>query len=87
MDDVLGFIHISEISWGTHTGVIEQFKLGDTVKAKIIELDKDAKIFKLSIKRLSGDPWETVKEKYQKGQILEREIKEILDFALLVEME
>ena len=87
VDDVLGFIHISEISWGAHTGVIEQFKLGDTVKAKIIELNKDAKIFKLSIKRLSSDPWETVKEKYQKGQILEREIKEILDFALLVEME
>ena len=87
VDDVLGFIHISEISWGAHTGVIEQFKLGDTVKAKIIELNKDAKIFKLSIKRLSSDPWETVKEKYQKGQILTRKIKEILDFALLVEIE
>lgn len=87
VDDVLGFIHISEISWGTHTGIIDKFKLGDTVKAKIIEMDKDAKIFKLSIKRLSEDPWGSVKEKYQKGQVLEREIKEILDFALLVEIE
>ena len=86
INDVLGFIHISEVSWINQPDILENFKIGDMVKAKIIEFDKDSKTFKLSIKHLEEDPWSKIKEEFQKGDILEREIKEILDFALLVDI-
>ncbi len=83
---VLGFIHISEISWTGQLGVTENFKIGDLVKAKIIEFDKETKTFKLSVKRLGEDPWAKIKDEFHKGDIIEREIKEIFDFALLVDI-
>ena len=86
IENILGFIHISELTWTNNSNKIEGFKLGDTIKAKIIELNEDAKIFKLSIKQLEFDPWLEIKEKFKKGDIIEREIKEIFDFALLVDV-
>ena len=60
-----GLVHISEIDWGLVEDPRAFFKVGDKVKAKIIEI-KDGKI-SLSVKALKENPWVEAAKKYNKG--------------------
>lgn len=60
-----GLIHISEIDWALVENPKELYKVGENVKAKIIEI-KDNKI-SLSLKALKKNPWDEAGKKYKKG--------------------
>ncbi|MBD3311388.1 MAG: S1 RNA-binding domain-containing protein [Candidatus Magasanikbacteria bacterium] len=80
-----GLVHISEIVWQRIDHPKDVLKVGDKVKAQIIDLNK-SKIY-LSIKRLVDDPWKGVKDKYKVGQIVEGEIHKIEPFGLMVKLD
>ena len=63
-----GLVHISEIDWGLVEDPRTMFKVGDQVKARVIEI-KDGKI-SLSIKALKENPWTEFDGKLQKGDII-----------------
>lgn len=63
-----GLVHISEIDWGLVDDPRTMFKVGDKVKAKIIEI-KDGKI-SLSIKALKENPWKEFENTLKKGDIV-----------------
>ncbi|MBC7836468.1 30S ribosomal protein S1 [Acetobacteraceae bacterium] len=64
-----GLVHISEIDWGLVDDPRHFFKVGDTVKVKIIDI-KEGKI-SLSAKQLKENPWTTATGKYNKGDKVE----------------
>ena len=55
VDGIEGLIHISEISWERVEDPRDYVKVGETVKAKIIAIDKDR--LSLSLKQMTEDPW------------------------------
>ncbi len=63
-----GLVHISEIDWGLVDDPRQFFKIGDKVRAKIIEI-KEGKI-SLSIKALKENPWNEFDGKLKKGDII-----------------
>jgi len=63
-----GLAHISELDWTLIENPGALFKVGEKVKAKIIDI-KDGKI-SLSVKALKPNPWEKAKDKYKKGDII-----------------
>jgi small subunit ribosomal protein S1 len=63
-----GLVHISEIDWGLIDDPRVMFKVGDPIKAKIIEI-KDGKV-SLSIKALKENPWTEFEGKLKKGDII-----------------
>lgn len=63
-----GLVHISEIDWGLVEDPRALYKVGDKVKAKIIEI-KDGKI-SLSLKALKENPWKEFEGKLKKGDIV-----------------
>lgn len=63
-----GLVHISEIDWGLVEDPRAMFKVGDVVKAKIIEI-KDGKI-SLSVKALKENPWNEFEDTLKKGDIV-----------------
>lgn len=63
-----GLVHISEMDWSLVDDPRVLFKLGDKVKAKIIEI-KNGKI-SLSIKALKENPWTKVEGKYKKDDVV-----------------
>ncbi|MDQ5971401.1 MAG: hypothetical protein QG566_347 [Patescibacteria group bacterium] len=67
-DGLEGLVHISEIDWGLVEDPRSMFKVGDPIRAKIIEV-KDGKI-SLSIKALKDNPWKEFEEKLKKGDII-----------------
>jgi len=77
-----GLIHISEIAWQRIDHPKDLIKVGDRVRAQIIQLDH-SKIY-LSIKRLVEDPWKLVKEKYKIGEVVKGKILKIEPFGLMI---
>jgi len=80
-----GLIHISELDWQLIDDPAEIVKVGDKVKAKIIEIADGTKI-SLSLKALKKDPWEKIDEKYKKGDVIEGKVTKFNPFGAFVEI-
>lgn len=84
---VEGLIHISELSWGRVSHPRDVLVRGDTVKVYVMDVNRDQGRVALSIKRLQPDPWETVDQRYQIGQIIEGVITNVVDFGAFARVE
>ncbi|AMK09877.1 30S ribosomal protein S1 [Pseudodesulfovibrio indicus] len=83
-----GLIHVSDISWTKkirHPS--EVYKVGDSVQAKVLTVDKENEKFTLGVKQLTEDPWTQVPAKYPVGQKVTGVVTNITDFGLFVEVE
>ncbi len=70
-DDLDGMVHISDISWEDQTeDVLKSFNKGDTVKAKILEIDAEKERVALGIKQLTDDPFAGSLSGLAKGAIV-----------------
>jgi len=84
---VEGLLHISEITWRDMKDATKLLKVGDKIKVKIIDYNKENKKISLSTKQFSPDPWDNVKEKYSIGDEVEGKVIKIKDFGAFVEIE
>lgn len=80
-----GLIHLSEIDWTLVDDPREVLKIGDRIKAKIIDIQGDK--ISLSLKQLKEDPWKAVAEKYQKGDTIEGKVTKYNSFGAFVQVE
>lgn len=80
-----GLLHSSEIAWNKEK-TLKDFNVGDKIEAKIIELDKEAKKIKISIKQLAENPWLETRKKYQIGQNFDAPVKEVFSFGVVVDL-
>lgn len=80
-----GLVHISELAWQRIENPKDLFKVGDTVKAKIIAIEKGR--VSLSIKQLQEDPWLEAVKKYQIGQVVKGKVSKIMPFGVFVELD
>src|SRR6185503_3876058 len=84
VDGIEGLIHISEISWERVEDPRKYVKVGETVKAKIIAIDKDR--LSLSLKQMSEDPWLQEVKAFKKGDVVEGKITRITPFGAFVQI-
>ena len=83
-----GLVHISDISWTKrYKHPSEVFKKGDSIRAVVLNIEKDQERFSLGIKQLEPDPWELVPQKYPIGTRVTGTVTNITDFGLFVELE
>ena len=87
-EGVEGLIHVSEMSWSTHLRSAQDFvKVGDTVDAVILTLDRDDRKMSLGIKQLTTDPWNGITEKYPVGSRHTGIVRNFTNFGIFVELE
>jgi small subunit ribosomal protein S1 len=84
VDGIEGLIHISEISWERVDNPRNYVKVGDTVKAKIIAIDKDR--LSLSLKQMTEDPWLKEVKAFKKGDVVEGKVTRITPFGAFVQL-
>ncbi len=82
-----GLIHISELSWGRVGHPADILKRGQLVEVQVLEVNRDAGRIALSLKRMRPDPWATVAERYQIGQIVYGIITNVVDFGAFTRIE
>jgi len=82
-----GFVHISEVSWENITDLNQFFKEDQQLKATIISLDAEKKGLKLSIKKLTVDPWITFTQNNTINSIVSGTVLELKPFGAIVKLE
>lgn len=80
-----GLIHISELAWQRIEHPRDFVKVGQELQAKIIGIE-GTKV-SLSLKKLTGDPWEKAVEKYHVGQIVRGKVVRLNSFGAFVELD
>lgn len=85
---VEGLIHVSEMSWSTHLRSAGDFvKVGDTVEAEVLTLDREDRKISLGMKQLSQDPWSNIESKYPVGSEHTGIVRNFTNFGVFVELE
>jgi len=82
-----GLGRLSELSWRRVKHPSEVLKRGDRVKGYRLSDDNDRKRIALSIKRTQNEPWSTVNERYQLGQMVEGTITQLASFGAFARIE
>jgi small subunit ribosomal protein S1 len=82
-----GLVHISELSWGRVDHPSDVLEPGQPVEVYVLNVDRQRKRVGLSIKRLRPDPWQSVQDLYQAGQIVEGIVTHVVKFGAFVEVE
>jgi small subunit ribosomal protein S1 len=80
-----GLIHISELDWQLIQDPLDVVKVGDEVEAKIIDISNGR--VSLSLKALKKDPWESIKEKYKKDDVISGTVTKFNPFGAFVQIE
>lgn len=83
-NSVEGLIHISELDWQLVQNPVEIVKVGEIVKAQIIDISNN-QVF-LSLKRLKENPWEEIEKKYKKGDVIKGKVISFSPFGAFVEI-
>jgi len=84
VEGIEGLIHISEISWERVNNPSDYVKVGQTIKAKIIAIDKER--LSLSMKQLTKDPWLDEVEQFKPGEKVEGTVTRITPFGAFVQL-
>jgi ribosomal protein S1 len=84
-ENMEGLIHISELAWQRIDSPESLYKVGDKIKAEIVNLD-NGKIF-LSAKKILKDPWKEAVDKYKISQSVKGSILKINPFGLFVKLD
>jgi small subunit ribosomal protein S1 len=87
-DDIDGMIHVSDMSWIRKINhPSEVLQKGMEVEAVILDVDAEHQRISLSMKKLTDDPWQTIQNKYQVGDLVEGKITKLASFGAFVELE
>jgi small subunit ribosomal protein S1 len=88
MPGVEGLIHVSEMSW---TKRVQRpgdvLKKGERVEAVVLKIDPAGQRLSLGLKQVLGNPWDTIKERYPVGKIVEGKVTRLAKFGAFVELE
>jgi small subunit ribosomal protein S1 len=69
--DIDGMVHLSDLSWDkAGDEAIRDYKKGDQVKVKVLDVDMDKERISLGIKQLANDPFEKVGSVAKKGDVV-----------------
>lgn len=82
-----GMVHQSEISWEKSGRIGEQYKVGDVVSAKVLDVEPAVGRVSLSIRQTKENPWTGVGERYVVGSVVEGEVVKIVPFGAFVRLE
>src|SRR5438132_12515483 len=86
LDGIDGLIHISELSWSHVNHPSEILTIGDTVKVKVLDIDRDRQRISLGLKQTQEDPWQRVVDTYNIGDELEGTVTKVVTFGAFVEI-
>ncbi len=86
LDGMDGLIHISELSWSHVNHPSEVLEIGQTVKVKVLDIDRERQRISLGLKQTQSDPWQQVLEHYHEEDVVEGRVTKVVTFGAFVEI-
>jgi small subunit ribosomal protein S1 len=86
LDGIDGLIHISELSWSHVNHPSEVLEIGQTVKVKVLDVDRDRQRISLGLKQTQTDPWQRVIDETHQGDVVVGKITKVVTFGAFAEI-
>jgi small subunit ribosomal protein S1 len=86
--NIEGLIHVSEMSWTRMVQHPSQIlRVGDTIDAVVLNVDRDNRKISLGLKQAMPDPWSIIEERFQVGQKVDCYVTSLKNFGAFVEIQ
>jgi small subunit ribosomal protein S1 len=86
-DGIDGFLPAEELSWTKKVrNAGSEVSVGDDIEVMVIENQPDDHSIRLSVRRLSDDPWQAFSGTYKIGSVIEGTVSSITDFGVFVKV-
>jgi small subunit ribosomal protein S1 len=86
--DIDGMVHFSDLSWDMPgEEAVKQYKKGDTVKVKVLDIDTSKERISLGIKQLTQDPFKESTQSVRKGAVVTCTVHKVVDNGIEVELQ
>jgi len=83
--DIDGMVHLSDLDWERPgEQVIANFKKGDVVKAKVLDVDIEKERISLGMKQLTSDPFQSAMASLKKGDIVTCTVTQVTENGIEV---
>ena len=82
-----GLIHISELSWGMVNSPEEIVNVGQELDVYVLRVDRDTMKIALSLRRMQPEPWDTIYDRYQVGDVVSATVTKLADFGAFARLE
>lgn len=81
---VQGLLHISGMTWERDKKPADILKVGQEIKVKVLEFDKENKRLKLEYDKKGANPWDKFAEKYNVNDIVTVKVANLMPFGAFV---
>jgi small subunit ribosomal protein S1 len=86
--DIDGMVHFSDLDWQlAGEEAVKNYKKGDTVKVKVLDVDIAKERISLGIKQLTDDPFASAMKEIKKGTVVTGTVSQVLDAGIEVMLE
>ena len=82
-----GLIHISELSWNPVNSPEEVVQVGEEIDVSVLRIDAENKKIALSLRRLQPEPWDSINERYNVGDIIDATVTKLTNFGAFARVE
>src|SRR5579871_5628914 len=83
--DIDGMVHLSDLDWNkTGEEAIKDYKKGDMVKVRVLDVDVEKERISLGIKQLAHDPYEQSLTAVKKGDVVTCTVSAVTDSGIEV---
>lgn len=84
---VSGLLHVSELAWHRVEHPSKVLSVGEELEVEIQEVDVDRERVSLSRKAVLPNPWDTIEERYNIGDLIAGTVTNVEDFGAFVEVQ
>jgi small subunit ribosomal protein S1 len=82
-----GLMHITDMSWGRINHPADVLKVGEKIKVKVLQFDRENQRLSLGLKQTLPDPWEKAPERYLINARVKGKVTSITDYGAFVQLE
>jgi small subunit ribosomal protein S1 len=82
-----GLLHITDISWQRVNHPSEKLTIGDKIKVKVLNFDKEKMRVSLGLKQLTASPWDSISERLPMGKKVSGVVSNLTDYGAFVRVE
>jgi small subunit ribosomal protein S1 len=81
-----GLMHITDMSWGRINHPADILTVGQKVKVKVLQFERQNQRVSLGLKQTTPDPWENIAVKFPVGSRVKGKVTSITDYGAFVQL-